>query len=63
MLSMIYSGPTLTGSNQEGFNCVSLTEHQKRRAVYVSGRLWDVIIRTWFCQKRDRHVDWPRCRM
>lgn len=42
---------TLAGSNQEGINCVSLTKHQRRRVVYMSGRLWDVIIRTWFVSK------------
>lgn len=26
------SGPTLTWSNREGLNCVSLTKHQRRRA-------------------------------
>lgn len=54
-------GPTLAGSNREGLNCVSLTKHQRRRAVYMSGRLWDVIIRTWLCQKRDGRADWPIC--
>lgn len=29
------SAATLTGSNREGLNCVSLTKHQRRRAVYM----------------------------
>jgi len=45
------SATTLTGSNREGLNCVSLTKHQRRRATYMSGRLWDVTIRTWFVSK------------